>query len=604
MKLKTVFASASVLVLSACGTSPEALQALRSMQILENNAGEGISYEKLSGSGNDVTLHGVSIKAPAGMAAMMAEGGDAPPPVAVAPGGAKPAPPQLAAKPAPETAAPLVIARAETMTLKGLTMKAGKPTARDIVVSKVTPAIPMGEARLSIGSLGFEGMNEATGTFIASAFTREGPGAPPAFEQWSFGKASINGVAVSAEIPAEEGQAAGAVNVQLGELSFTNLSNRMLGLARLSGIKGDLDIPGMPAIKGTFDLGTFDVERFRAGMFADLIGAFMMMEPGATPDLTKALAGYTSPLEAGFDVARWSGARADVSGLKFSTTPVETRVTRNADGVVVAVDRPHSAMTFTADSSGGTLGAMGMMGLAMVGFPSNTVEFYGEASATFDPAKDLTRWTNYNVGVTDLFDIKASGGVLGVQQAMPTLISGMVNVMQAAEKAELAADEPADDGDDADSDDDGDKDDADGPEGEAEKAMSTAMQDPEVMQAAMQMMFGLMSLQVSDLDVSITDKKLVELILTQSAMESGQSVAATRQDLANMVSGGAELMTGMGVDADIANEATAAIAGFLSGPGTLRIQLKPKNPIGAMNLMMSPTKESLGFSATFTPAAK
>jgi hypothetical protein len=42
----------------------------------------------------------------------------------------------------------------------------------------------------------------------------------------------------------------------------------------------------------------------------------------------------------------------------------------------------------------------------------------------------------------------------------------------------------------------------------------------------------------------------------------------------------------------------------MSGPGTLHIQLKPKNPIGAMTFMMSPTKESLGFSATFTPLAK
>ena len=79
MKLKIAFASASVLVLSACGTSPEALQALQSMQILENNSGAGISYEKLSGSGNDVTLTGIAFKAPASVMAMMAdeeEGGE------------------------------------------------------------------------------------------------------------------------------------------------------------------------------------------------------------------------------------------------------------------------------------------------------------------------------------------------------------------------------------------------------------------------------------------------------------------------------------------------------------------------------------------------
>jgi hypothetical protein len=40
----------------------------------------------------------------------------------------------------------------------------------------------------------------------------------------------------------------------------------------------------------------------------------------------------------------------------------------------------------------------------------------------------------------------------------------------------------------------------------------------------------------------------------------------------------------------------------MAGPGTLRIQLKPKTPLGVMTAMAAPlTKESLGFSATFTP---
>jgi hypothetical protein len=41
----------------------------------------------------------------------------------------------------------------------------------------------------------------------------------------------------------------------------------------------------------------------------------------------------------------------------------------------------------------------------------------------------------------------------------------------------------------------------------------------------------------------------------------------------------------------------------MAGPGTLRIQLKPKTPLGVMSAMATPlTKENLGFSATFTPA--
>ena len=70
-----------------------------------------------------------------------------------------------------------------------------------------------------------------------------------------------------------------------------------------------------------------------------------------------------------------------------------------------------------------------------------------------------------------------------------------------------------------------------------------------------------------------------------------------------MVLGSGVFMTDAGIDADLANEATAAIGAFLREPGTLRIQMKPKFPVGAMSLMMSPTKESLGFSATFTPLA-
>ena len=59
-----------------------------------------------------------------------------------------------------------------------------------------------------------------------------------------------------------------------------------------------------------------------------------------------------------------------------------------------------------------------------------------------------------------------------------------------------------------------------------------------------------------------------------------------------------------GVDPAIASELTTAAAGFLSGPGTLRLQIKPKQPFGVLSAMAAPiTKDSLGFSATFTPSA-
>lgn len=614
MKFNLALASASLLVLSACGTSQEALQALQTMQILENNAGDGISYEKLSGSGNDVTLSNVSFKAPAAaLAAMSGEAdGSHPPPVAVTPGDSAAPAPAPAPHTMPTDSGPMVVAKAETMKLKGLTMKEGKPVFRDMQVSGITPGFPTEGATIRLGSINLEGLNEATGTFIASGFTKDGAGAPPKFEDWAFKKASINGLDVAVKIDQDEGEA-GAVNFKLGELSFSDLGNRMLGLARLGGIKGDLDIPGTPAIKGTFDLGTFDVEKIRTGMFADAFAAGMAsMEPGAEkPDYAALFKDYTSPLEAGYDAVKWTGANVDVSGIKFTSTPVETRLTRNADGVVVAHDTPRYSMKLSADSAGGSAGAMGLMMLAMTGYPSNQIELYAEGHATFDPAKDLTHWDNYNVGVSDLLDVKMSGGILGLEQAMPTLLSGVFNLMDAieatandvADQADDEADENADEGEDSDDsadegEDSGDDADDDAPD------MGKAMDNPEVMQAAMQLGFALMSLQLTDLDMAVTDKQLVDLILSQAAVRSGQSAAALRQDLVTMISSSGELMTGVGVDADIANEATAALAGFLSGPGTLRLQLKPKNPIGAMSLMMAPTKESLGFSMTFTPAEK
>ncbi|MFT3722553.1 MAG: hypothetical protein QM773_03115 [Hyphomonadaceae bacterium] len=616
MKLKIALASASLLVLSACGTSQDALQALQSMQIMEDakpgasaqldaQSSSFISYEKLSGSGNDVTLHGVSFKAPAGIMEAMA--GAESEVEALEDhhdhdGAAKPVPAPVAKA---EAAGPMTVAKAETMVLKGLTMKDGKPLARDIVVSGVTPAFPMEGASLRVGTLGFEGMNEKTGAFIAGAFTKDGPGAPPAFADWAFSKASIGAVTFSMPIDQDEGED-GKVNAQLGELSFNGLSNETLGLARFSGLKGDLDIPGMPAIKGTFDLGTFDIEKFRLGMYARMFEAGMKSgQTGETPDFSKLLADYTSPLETTFDAARWSGAKVDVSGVKFLASPYSTTMTRNADGVVTAVNTPRWTMTLSADSSGGTLGAMGLMMLAMTGYPSNSIELYSEGAATFDPVKDITHWNNYNLGVSDLVDIKVSGGLVGLKQAMPSLVQGFVGVLEAAE----ATANSADDEDDADDADDGDDEDSDDDAPQPPKAVkppsaAAAMDNPDMMQSAMQLGFALMSLQVTDLDVELTDKKLIELILTQAANSSGKGAETMRTDIVAQLQGAGELMSGAGIDPAIANELTTALAGFMSGPGTLHVQLKPKNPIGAMTFMMSPTKESLGFSATFTPAAK
>lgn len=616
MKMKLAFAS--VLVLSGCGASREAMLALQDMQILENNPESTISYKSLSGWGNDLTLNDVEMRMPAPKAppievVITEDDGDADAAPAV-----EPAP---AAE--PEGAKAMTIARAKSMTLKGLTLKDGKPFATDIVAKDITAVLPDGEPMtLTVKSFGFEGMNAATGSYMARGFTKDGPGELPPLEQWGFKRAGLDGLAFNTPIPQDEGDT-GNVTIGLGELSVSNFANTNLGLFRLDGLKGDLNIPGELPVAGTFDFGKMDITGIRTKLFSDAFAAGMqpLLNPGEPVDYSQMYKDYTSPLESGFDNFAWTGLTSNFSGLKFDVSPMSATLKRNADGVVISSDTPRTTLKFTADASGGTLGAMGLMVLAMGGYTSDVVELYTEGHATFDPAKDLTRWEGLNLGVSDAFDVKVSGGIVGLKQALPSLMTGLMGMAETA-GASLEGDEQAIDEDfEGDVPDDEDADEADEPDDHAGHADqqdhdADAGEDdhndhqdhapakaPDNTKAMMSLMMGVMPLQLTDLDIEITDQKLVNLIVEPQAISSGQTVDAYRKQLVDMVTASAAFMTDAGVDEAIANELTTAVSGFLAGPGTIHITLKPKAPLGVMSAMMTPmTKENLGFSATFTAA--
>lgn len=564
-KMKLKFAFASLLVLSACGTSQEALQALDLMQFRENATVPGFSYSKLSGSGNDVKLEGVSFLSSPFMAAMMGmadEGAEAEDADA-------------------ESVGPVLTMG--SVVLNGLTMKDGKPVVRDFVFNGISPVGDMGGTTVTVGSIGIEGMDETTGAFIAGAFTEAGPGEIPAFEAWKFGKAAISNIAVKGEVESEAGLS--SFDVKVGELSVSNLNDTMMGLVRIAGIAGEVNIPTeMVPISAVFDLGKLDIANLNSGLFVKpfMMGMEAAMTGSTEPDFASMYADYTSPLEAGYDRLDWSGLSVDVSGLKLNSSPLSSVLTRNADGVVTATEMPLASLKLTADSSGGMAGAMGLMVLAMAGYPSDSVEIYAGGKATFDPEKDITRYTGYNLGVTDVVDVKMDVGVVGLQAALPALMSAVTSMTSLVGDA---AEPELDD------------------EGNPVPGDSDDMSNASTMMA-MQMMMAIMPLQLTDLDLSITDESLVKLILNQQAAGAGQSLDDYRADLVAMVQGASVFMSDAGVDPAIANELTAAAAGFLSGPGTLRLQIKPKQPFGVLSAMAAPiTKDSLGFSATFTPAA-
>ena len=473
----------------------------------------------------------------------------------------------------PETGTPGF--KASSMVLGGLEMSdAGKPVVATITFKDVAPAQPLGEGlSLNFSTIGIEGLNPVAGEFFAASLAGDQAATPPPFEQWGFKKISVNGMTF-----AMDGVAMGApgskLNMQLGEFSVSDLKETMFGNMHLDGLKGDFEFPGemiMPGatpVKGAFDFGAADVTNIRGKLYADMVGASMgaATDPSAQAHIgDKIMAAYTSPLEPGYDSLTWSGMKADAAGATLEVSKVSSVATRNAQGVVTALKSPRSTLTFTADSSGGMFGQFATLGLTMAKFPSPKVELYSESDFTYDPATDTTRAVNYTFGVSDALDLKVAAGLQGVTQALAGLLNASMGPAMSGAIDPLAGleQQPAD---------------------------PTSVPAPD---------FDFVSLvKLVDLDVTVTDKAVVGMLTALT----GQTEEAARADLANQILASTQdLVTGAKAEPALANEFTTALAAFVKQPGSLNIKMKPAAPVtldGAGPL----TKQSLGFSATFTPS--
>jgi hypothetical protein len=554
--MKTWIACAGALLLAAaCGTNQNALAALKAMSLEEGNSSKVLAYKGKSGSGDKVTLNDVRLGGPADADAMIAK----------------------------------------TMELGGLDVtKDGKPIVKSIILRGIGPQKAAADgSKVGIDSIGIEGLNPETGVFVASMLKNGEPTEPPPpFEQWQFSKISLNGLNFSAN--ASDAGESGTVNVQLGEFSISDLKNTLFGSAKLAGFKGAFDIKGSAPFKGTFDLGTTEVKNLRGKIFSSVAEAVIasMFDPGSSATLADGIAkAFTSPLEPGFDQLTSTGMNFESEGVKLAISRIEEKATRDANGVVTALSTPRSTITFSASSAGGQLGQQATMALAAAGYPSTTIELYASGGATFDPAKDLTRYTNYQMGVTNGLDVQMSAGLIGLHKAIPQMIGAMASsVMQMLPALMEMQDQPAP-----------------GPDGAPATPATPAMPNMDAAIAGMTVtaLSSLMEVKVSDLDLAVTDKSLVGYMIAQSAKEAKRPADAYRQDLANMITSSTTDMTNGGLDAAMAKELTSALAGFVKGPGTLHIALKPKEPVGLETLMGSAvSKDTLGFSASFAPSAK
>jgi hypothetical protein len=115
-------------------------------------------------------------------------------------------------------------------------------------------------------------------------------------------------------------------------------------------------------------------------------------------------------------------------------------------------------------------------------------------------------------------------------------------------------------------------------------------------------MSGLAALKIIELDLTVTDKKLVDLALGAAETFGVGDRATLRNDVVNMLQGMGADLSSAGLDPTVANELTAALAEFVKRPGSLSIKLKPVEPVSMESPNTAFTKQQLGFSATFTPA--
>jgi hypothetical protein len=524
--MKIWIACAGALVLaSACGSSKDATAAMAAMQLADGKSGI-VHYASKSGSGDKMTFKDVVINGPGAAA------GDG--------------------------------LKARTMTLAGLKMtRDGKPWFSDMTLSGITPEKDQPGLTASLATITVKHANETTGAFLASAFTKEGPGAPPPFDQWGLDKLSFNGLKVNGDL-AKMGQGKGTFNVFLDEASISDLEKTVVGASHLSGFKGDFDIPpeltgGYPVV-GKFDFGTGDMKGLRAGLFADAIKAGAAAGTGGDAAATRSaetsiFAKMTSPIDPGYDALTWSGLNIQASGVTLTTTKVDQKATRDANGVVTAFTSPRASIALAANAADGQLGAQVSTALAAIGYQK--VELYAESDATYDPSSETARVRKYDFGMTDGFDLQVTGGFQGVLKALTSVMSSLT----------------------------------------AMETQALAPATPDAPKPAEPDMSGLEQLKVVDFDLTLTDKSLVNHLLGLG----GGDPEALRTDIVNQIKSMGADFTKAGVDKAVSVELTAAVAAFVRQPGVLSIKLKPAQPVALAAKGAKLDKAALGFSATATP---
>lgn len=453
--------------------------------------------------------------------------------------------------------------RAAKMVLDGLGVGAdGQPVVKSITLSDITPEKATDGLTLIVKEVAVGSANDVTSAYLAKIFNEGGPGDAPPFEQLAFDRVSLSGMNVTGDLAKMQMAPSGTFSVELGEISVSDLKETVFGAAKFAGLKGAFDVPaeagaGFP-VKGTFDFGTMDLTGVQGKLFADAFIAGMESATDPSALQAKAFAGLSSPIDPGYTTAKWTPMLIEASGAKLEVSGGASEVTRNAEGVATQAKSPRTSIKFTTNAADGQVGAMAGMFLGMLNY--QTLELYGESDAAYDPATDTTRYNTWSFGLTDGFDMSFNGGFQGLTAAMGAIMSA-------------ASQQPTFD---------------------EETGELTPAPGPD--------MAMLEAFKVVDLDMTLTDKSLVNRLLALAPMVGGSDPETMRTDIIAQLKDMGANLTGAGVDATVANEFSAAIADFVANPGTLKIAMKPAAPVALAQEGAQLDKAALGLTITNTPS--
>ena len=474
------------------------------------------------------------------------------------------------------------------MEFDGLGLKDGKANFSRLLMSDIAivPQDPEEADKGSgtIGSIELVNPSPETAAWVASLFADSEKQDLPrgdalAFDHWAMKDLDFR---IDNEEEGEQG------NFTIGTMEVTGLKDSTAALMTLAGMAFDLD----KTDEGTQMTMALDAIEMRG---VDLKLLSEAGEEAVDPEDVSRMVNLTAqdPADPGYESMTIDGFTMDMAGVKMALPKLVSAVGRDSRNSVVAVrtDPFRISLSTGEGKYGEMLGAQ----LATLGY--KTVDLTGAGYKTYEPAADLTTyvkgrnyWELKGGGSADIEDTRSRKELLARAAELGLDVPG--NIGEADLKAKVADRE------------------ANGLRIDFSMQYAGAR---EMAKAEAERAYGLNPASVvgstlddmvlHGLEFSIADNGFVDRAFNAYAAQTNQDPQDARGLLASYLAMAPIFAMQMGIDSELATEASTALSSFVTNPKTLIIKMAPQEPVvmSALADMEDPsqmTREALGFEAS------